>query len=164
MPYDITYIRGLPSGAVVKNSPASEGDAEDVGSILRLGGSPEVGNGTLFQYVCLGKSHGQRRLAAYSPWSRKESDMNEQLNTHTHTQAHKYICVCVLLSNYWYMYICMYVSACVLSHAWPFVTPWTIYSLPGSSVHGIFHARPGVGFHFLLQYICDWITVLYTLN
>ena len=113
MPYDITYIQGLPSGAVVKNSPASEGDAEDVGSILRLGGSPEVGNGTLFQYVCLGKSHGQRRLVAYSPWSRKESDMNEQLNTHTHTSTQIYMCVCsfIRLLIYVYMYVCICMCA-----------------------------------------------------
>ena len=32
-----------------------------------------------------GKSHGQRSLADYSPWGRKESDMTEQL-IHTHTQ------------------------------------------------------------------------------
>ena len=30
-----------------------------------------------------GESHGQRSLASYSPWGRKESDMTEQL---THTQ------------------------------------------------------------------------------
>ena len=29
----------------------------------------------------------------------------------------------------------------LLSHVWLFVTPWTIYSLPGSSTHGIFQAR-----------------------
>ena len=28
-----------------------------------------------------GKSHGQRSLAGYSPWGRKESDMTEKLNT-----------------------------------------------------------------------------------
>ena len=28
----------------------------------------------------LGKSHGQRSLAAYSPWGRKELDMSEQLS------------------------------------------------------------------------------------
>ena len=28
-----------------------------------------------------GKSHGQRILAGYSPWGRKESDMTEQLST-----------------------------------------------------------------------------------
>ena len=27
-----------------------------------------------------GKSHGQRRLAGYSPWGRKESDMTERLH------------------------------------------------------------------------------------
>ena len=33
----------------------------------------------------LGESQGQRSLAGYSPWSRKESDMAE----HTLTQAHR---------------------------------------------------------------------------
>ena len=28
------------------------------------------------------KSHGQRSLAGYSPWGRKESDMTEQLHFH----------------------------------------------------------------------------------
>ena len=31
-----------------------------------------------------GKLHGQRSLAGYSPWGLKESDMTEQLKTHTH--------------------------------------------------------------------------------
>ena len=31
-----------------------------------------------------GKFHGQRNLAGYRPWGRKESDMTEQLGTHTH--------------------------------------------------------------------------------
>ena len=35
-----------------------------------------------------GKFHGQRSLAGYSPWSHKESDMAEQLNSHTHTHTH----------------------------------------------------------------------------
>ena len=30
----------------------------------------------------MGKSHEQRNLVGYSPWSSKESDMTEQLNTH----------------------------------------------------------------------------------
>ena len=30
-----------------------------------------------------GKSHGQRSLAGYSLWGRKESDMTEQLSTHS---------------------------------------------------------------------------------
>ena len=39
-----------------------------------------------------------------------------------------------------------------LSHVRLFVTPWTVCSLPCSSVHGIFPDKnTGVGFHFLLQ-------------
>ena len=30
-----------------------------------------------------GKSHGQRSLAGYSPWARKQSDTTERLSTHT---------------------------------------------------------------------------------
>ena len=41
---------------VVKNPPASAGDARDSGSVLRLGRSPGVGNGTLLQYSCLENS------------------------------------------------------------------------------------------------------------
>ena len=32
----------------------------------------------------LGKCHGQRSLARYSPWGHTESDTTEQLSTHTH--------------------------------------------------------------------------------
>ena len=34
------------------------------------------------QYSCLENPHGQRSLVGYSPWSRKESDMTEQLHFH----------------------------------------------------------------------------------
>ena len=34
--------------------------------------------------VLPGDSHGQRSLVDYSPWDHKESDMTEQLNTHTY--------------------------------------------------------------------------------
>ena len=33
----------------------------------------------------LGKFHGQRSLAGYSPWGHKESEWSELLSTHTHT-------------------------------------------------------------------------------
>ena len=36
-----------------------------------------------------GEFHGQRSLAGYSPWGRKESNMTERLShTHTHKHAH----------------------------------------------------------------------------
>ena len=36
-----------------------------------------VGNGNPLQYSCLGKSHGQRSLAGYTPWGHKESETTE---------------------------------------------------------------------------------------
>ena len=41
---------GFPGGAVVKNPPATEGDARDAGSIPGSGRSPGEGNGTPLQY------------------------------------------------------------------------------------------------------------------
>ena len=38
---------------VVKNLPATAGDARDTGWIPGLGRSPGVGNGNIFQYTCL---------------------------------------------------------------------------------------------------------------
>ena len=43
----------FPGGTVVKNLPASAGDAGDSSSILESGGSPEGGNGNSLQYSCL---------------------------------------------------------------------------------------------------------------
>ena len=64
---------------MVKNLPANAGDAEDGGSIPGSGRSPRGGNGNSFQDSCLGtgKSHGQRSLEGYSPWSCKELDLTE---------------------------------------------------------------------------------------
>ena len=45
------YKEGFPGGSLVKNPPAN---AEDAGSIPRLGRSPGEGNGNLLQYSCLG--------------------------------------------------------------------------------------------------------------
>ena len=39
----------------------------------------------ILQYSCLENPHGQRSLAGYSPWGRKESDTTEQLSTAQHT-------------------------------------------------------------------------------
>ena len=73
---------GFAGGTVVKNLPASEGYARDVGSITALGRSPGVGNGNQLQYFCL-KFCGQRSLTGYSPWDCNESDTAE--HTHAHT-------------------------------------------------------------------------------
>ena len=53
-------------------------NAGDLGSILGLGRSPGGGHGNSIQYLCLENPHGQRSLAAYSPWGCKESDTTER--------------------------------------------------------------------------------------
>ena len=62
---------------VVKNPPASARDLRDAGLIPGSGRSPREGNGNPPQYSCLENPHGQRRLAGYRPWGRKESNMTE---------------------------------------------------------------------------------------
>ena len=59
----------------VKNQPA--GDVRDWGSIPGWGRSPKGGTGNTLQYSCLENLHGQRRLADYSPWGCRESNMTE---------------------------------------------------------------------------------------
>ena len=72
---------GFPGGSVVKNLPTNAGDARDTSQIPGSGRSPGVGNGNPLQYSCLENPHGQRSLAGYSPWGRKELDTTEQLST-----------------------------------------------------------------------------------
>ena len=62
----------LQVALVVKNLPASTGDIRDLGSIPGSGKSPGGGNGNPLQYSCLENPHGQRSLAGYGPWGRKE--------------------------------------------------------------------------------------------
>ena len=68
---------------VVKNLPANSGGLRDAGSIPGLGRSPGEGNGNSLQYSFLENPHGQS-LAGNSPWGHRESDMTEQLSTHTY--------------------------------------------------------------------------------
>ena len=57
---------------MVKNPPASAGDAGDVGSIPGSGRSLGEGKGNALQYTCLENPVDR-------PWGRKELDMTEQL-------------------------------------------------------------------------------------
>ena len=62
----------VSGGSVVKNLPASAGDAVDVGKIpWRRKWQPHSG------ILAWKKSRGQRSLVGYSPWGRTESDMTE---------------------------------------------------------------------------------------
>ena len=57
---------------------------QDVVLIAGLGKSAGEGNGTPFQYSCLGNPMDKRSLAGYCPWGHKESDITE----HTHSLLH----------------------------------------------------------------------------
>ena len=50
----LSYIRGFPSGTVVKNLPANVGGERDTGAIPRLGRFLGEGNGNPLLYSCLG--------------------------------------------------------------------------------------------------------------
>ena len=50
---NLEIIVGFLVGAVVKNLPASIGDARDTGSIPESGRSPGEGNGKPLRYSCL---------------------------------------------------------------------------------------------------------------
>ena len=55
-------------------------NAGDLASIPGLGRSPGGGYGNPLKYSSLENPHGQMKLAGYSPWGYKESDMTEQLS------------------------------------------------------------------------------------
>ena len=65
----------------VKNPPANAGDIKDVGSIPGMRISHGGHGNNPLQYSCLENPQGQRSLAGYSLWGRKESDTTEQLST-----------------------------------------------------------------------------------
>ena len=68
-----------------KKSTCNAGYTGVLGSIPGSGRSSGEGNGNPFPYgnekSLPEKSHGQRSLMGYSPWSHKESNMTEQLST-----------------------------------------------------------------------------------
>ena len=70
---NLLHIRGFPGGASGKESPCQCRVEKRHGSIPGLGRSPGEGNGNLLAPVFLpGESHGQRNLAGYSPWGRRD--------------------------------------------------------------------------------------------
>ena len=121
-----------------KESPCQCRNIRDAGSNPRSGTCPREGKGNPLQSVFLpGKSHGQRSLVGYSPWShRVDTTERAQTHTHTRTHTHKYI---------WKSEVKVLVAQLCL----------TFYNLMdcsplGSSVHGISQARmlKWVAIHF----------------
>ena len=61
---------------MVRNPPANAGDS---GSIPGLERFLRGGNGNPLQILLPGKFHGQRSLAGYSSWGRKELDTTKHV-------------------------------------------------------------------------------------
>ena len=62
---------GFPGGSVIKNPPANPGDESSVPESRRLPWRRKWKHTPVF---LPGECYGQRSLAGYSPWGRKESD------------------------------------------------------------------------------------------
>ena len=74
----IDYLKGFPSGSVVKNTPAMQELQET--RVLSPVGKISCRRAWQPTPVLLpGESHGQGSLKGYSTYGRKESDMTEQL-------------------------------------------------------------------------------------
>ena len=73
----------LKSQVVLKTLPATAGDIRDEAGSLDWE-EPWSRRWQPTPVLLTRESHGQRRLAGYSPWDPKESDMTELLSTHTH--------------------------------------------------------------------------------
>ena len=71
----------------VKILPANAGER---GSIPVLGRSPGEEKWQPTPVFLPGESRGQRSLAGYSPWGRKELNTTERLNTYTQSQLGRY--------------------------------------------------------------------------
>ena len=82
MAYNISWEWASQISPVVKNPPANEGDARDMGSIPGSGRLPKRGNSNPLQYSCVENPHGLRSLEGYSPWGHKESDSMELTHKH----------------------------------------------------------------------------------
>ena len=73
---------GFPGGSVVKNLPASAGDAGDTGSILGTGRHPGGGgNGNLLQYSCLGNPMDREACYSLCGHKRVRHDLVTKNNT-----------------------------------------------------------------------------------
>jgi len=73
---------------VVKNPPASAGDARDVGSVPGLGRSLREGNGYLLQYSCLENPRDRGAWQATVHGIAKSQMSMHALHTHAHTHTH----------------------------------------------------------------------------
>ena len=77
------HSQGFPGGSDGKESACNAGDLDSIPGVRKISWRKAWLPTPVFS---LGKFHGPRSLAGYSPWGHKESDTTEQ-PPHTHTQA-----------------------------------------------------------------------------
>ena len=111
---------GFPRASVVRNLPAVQETQETQVWSLGQEDPLDVGMATYFQYLCLGKSHGQRSLVGHGPWGYKKSDMIEGTEhrwrkPHENLNKHK-ICTRDFSMEYSYKSSVL----CPLHHAYEF--------------------------------------------
>ena len=73
---------------MIKNLPASVGDAGDVGSIPGLGISPGVGNSNPLQYSCLGnpRDRGALQVTVHGV-TKSRTELSNYALTHAHSSC-----------------------------------------------------------------------------
>ena len=81
---------------MIKNLPTKAGDARDVGLILGLGRESGIGNGNPLHNILEWKIPWTEEPGGLQSRGSKESDITEQLSTHTHI-----ICSPKNLENAW---------------------------------------------------------------
>ena len=81
--FSVTYCLRDISGTVIKNLPANARDTRDVGLIPGSGRSPGGGHDNPLQYSCLENSMDRGAWWVTVHGVTEESDMTEQLKTHT---------------------------------------------------------------------------------
>ena len=113
--FDVNREWPLSRRTVAKNQPASAGDIRDVGSVPRLGRSPEGGHDNSLQYSCVKNSVDRGAWWVLVHGVTKNWTQMRQLST-----AQKDVFVSVVINKYsyfprtWYQADCL-VFTCVIS-------------------------------------------------
>ena len=81
---------GCPDGTVVKNPPAKKVVSSIPAWVRKIPGRRRWQSTPIF---LPGKFHGQRSLAAYSPWGHKELDTTDQLSMHANIRNSDSACL-----------------------------------------------------------------------
>ena len=109
-----TYVNSIsPLAQLVKNPPASVGDARDASSIPRLGRSPGEGNGSPRQYSCL---ENFMKRGAWRTIVHGVAKSRTWLTAHTHMSIAKGTLLSTLQWSTWgknlkkeWIYVCIYI-------------------------------------------------------